>query len=620
MTLRILLALLLLLAPAFGQTAGTISTVAGTGVAGFNGDDMPAIQASLNFGIGDVSVDEEDIIHITVDAAGNLYLPDRDNHRIRKVDTGGKITTVAGNGTYDFKGDGGPATSASLAWASSVKLDAAGNLVIADQQNNAVRRVGSDGVIRTIAGAPPNFGFAGNGGPATRALMDYPTDVAFDTAGNMYIADQFNSWIRRVSTDGVMSVFAGDVAQPNVYAFSGDGGPANKATLDFPAGVAVDRSSGNVYFADQFNHRIRRVLPDGTIATVAGSGRAGGTGGGYAGDGGQATSALLNFPVDVAVDGFGNLFIADQKNDRIRMVSTSGIITTVAGSGQKGFSGDGGPATQASLDGPSGVALDASGNLYIVDHYNNRIRKVTFAPTAAFPANGVTSAASFLPGHVAPGQIISIFGVNLGPATGVSAALDPATGKLATTLGDTTVLFNNIPGPLFFVRQDQINVQVPYEVSLAGNAQIVVRSKVGTSSAVLIPTGPSAPGIFTVGGGRGQAALLNQDSTVNSATNPADRGTVVQIFMTGQGAVSPAVATGALAPTQPPFALASLPVAVTIGGKTATVQFSGLAPGFVGLLQVNATVPQDVTPGAAVDLSVKVGDIASQGAVTLAVR
>ena len=619
MTLRILLALLLLLAPAFSQTAGTISTVAGSGVAGFNGDDKPALQASLNFGLGEVSLDEEDIIHITVDAAGNLYIPDRDNHRIRKVNTSGTISTVAGNGTYAFTGDNGPATSASLAWASSAKLDAAGNLVIADQQNNAIRRVGSDGVIRTIAGRPPNFGFTGNGGPATQALMDYPTDVAFDSAGNMYIADQFNSWIRRVSTDNVMSVFAGDAAQPDTYTFSGDGGPANKATLDFPASVAADRS-GNVYFADQYNHRIRRIAPDGTISTVAGSGRIGGSGGGYAGDGGLATSALLNFPVDVAVDASGNLFIADQRNDRIRMVSTTGIITTVAGSGQKGFSGDGGPATQASLDGPSGVTLDASGNLYIVDHYNYRIRKVTFAPAAAFPANGVTSAASFLPGHVAPGQIISIFGVNLGPATGVSGALDPATGKLATTLSDTTVLFNNTPGPLFFVRQDQINVQVPYEVSTSGNVQIVVRSKVGTSSAVAIPTGPSAPGIFTVSGGRGQAALLNQDSTVNSAANPADRGTVVQIFMTGQGAVSPAVATGALAPTQPPFALASLPVVVTIGGKTATLQFSGLAPGFVGLLQVNAFVPQDVTPGAAVELSVKVGDISSQGAVTLAVR
>jgi uncharacterized protein (TIGR03437 family) len=317
----------------------------------------------------------------------------------------------------------------------------------------------------------------------------------------------------------------------------------------------------------------------------------------------------------VAVDSRNNVYIADQRNHRIRRVSPDGVITTAAGTGSPGFSGDGGPATQAALNRPSGVAVDAAGDLYISDHNNHRVRKVTFPVTAAA---GVTNAASFAAGAIAPGEIVSIFGTALGPAAGVGAELDPATGRLATTRTGVTVLFNDVPGPLFFVRQDQINVQAPYELAGQSQARIVVRNGDSVSAPATVSVAAAAPGIFAVQGGRGQAAMLNQDSSVNSVSNPAPRGSVVQIFVTGQGATNPAAVTGALA--REPFPRPVLPVEVTIGGRAARTVFVGLAPNLAGLLQINAVVPEDVAPGDAVSLAVSIGGVASQPGVTLAVR
>jgi uncharacterized protein (TIGR03437 family) len=583
---------------------GIIITIAGTGVAGFNGDDQPAREARLNFDLGDPNEDQEDIIHVWVDASGNVYIPDRGNNRIRRVGTNGGITTVAGNGQHSFSGDGEPATAAALDWPASVTGDAAGNLYIADQHNNRIRRVDRAGVITTYAGNG-RHSFSGNGGPARDAALDYPAGLALDAAGNLYISDQHNSQVRRVRPNGVIEAFAGD----GRATYAGDGGAAVRASLDWPTGLALD-AAGNVYIADQFNNRIRRVAPDGVITTFAGDGRAT-----FAGDGGPAGRASLNHPADVAVDAAGNLYIADQRNHRIRRVSPEGIITTVAGAGAPGFSGDGGPAALAALNRPSGVTVDAEGNLYIADHSNFRVRKVTFPKPAA---GGVTNAASFATGPIAPGEIISIFGVNLGPATGAGAELDPATGRLATTRAGVTVLFNDVPGPLFFVRQDQINVQVPYELAGQTSARIVARYLDAAGAPATAPVAPAAPGIFAVSRGTGQAAMLNQDSTVNSASNPAARGSIVQIYLTGQGATQPPAVTGQLA--REPFPAPVLPVTVTIGGRAARTLFVGLAPGLAGLLQINAVVPDDAPPGDAVPLVVSVGQASSQPGVTMAVR
>src|ERR1035437_6377065 len=338
-------------------SGGTITTVAGYGNQGFSGDGGPATSASLNSPIG-----------VAVDSAGNLYIAD--TFRIRKV-SGGTITTVAGNGAYRFSGDGGPATSAWLNIPEAVAVDSAGNLYIADLDNYRVRKV-THGTITTVAGNG-SPGFSGDGGPATLASLSQPTGVAVDSAGNLYIADPNNQRVRKVSGGTITTVAGNGNASGG---FSGDGGPATSASLDNPGAVAVD-STGNLYIADYLNHRVRKVS-GGTITTVAGNGNYG-----FSGDGGPATSASVN-PYRVAVDSAGNLYIAEL-NNRIRKVS-GGTITTVAGNGNFDSSGDGGPATSASLEGPVGLAADSADNLYIAE--TSRIRKVSGGTITTVAGNG----------------------------------------------------------------------------------------------------------------------------------------------------------------------------------------------------------------------------------------
>ena len=330
---------------------GTIATVAGGGVVGDGGS---ATIASLYSPSG-----------VAVDSAGNLFIADYQNARVRRVDTSGVITTVAGNGTQGFSGDGGQATSAAISTPQGVTIDAAGNIFIADRGNRRIRMVNTSGVITTVAGNG-SLGFTGDGGQATSASIGDPEGIAVDSAGNLFIADSYNMHIRVVDTGGVITTVAGDGSA----GFAGDGGQATSASLDSPAGVAVD-SAGNLFIVDKDNRRIRMVDTSGVITTVAGNGS-----GWFSGDGGQATSAAIGTPQGVTLDAAGNLFIADQNWHRIRMVNTSGVITTVAGNGSGGFSGDGGPATSASLNNPFGVAVDSTGNVFIAEKGNHRIRKV----------------------------------------------------------------------------------------------------------------------------------------------------------------------------------------------------------------------------------------------------
>jgi sugar lactone lactonase YvrE len=336
---------------------GVITTVAGNGTPGFSGDNGPATSAQLNGPEG-----------IAVDSAGNLYIGDSGNYRIRKV-SGGVITTVAGNGTEGYSGDNGPATSAQLRWVRGVAVDSAGNLYIADSGNDRIRKV-SGGVITTVAGNG-TYGYSGDNGPATSARLRSPTGVAVDSAGNLYIADQSNSRIRKIS-NGVITTVAGS----GTFGYSGDDGPATSAQLRFPTGVAVD-SAGNIFIADSDNMRIRKVS-NGVITTVAGNGTFG-----HSGDNGPATSAQLAPPRGIAVDSAGNVFIADRDNFRIRKVS-GGVITTVAGNGARGFRGDNGPAASARLGDPWAVAVDALGKVYLTDALSHRVRVLTPAAPCSY--------------------------------------------------------------------------------------------------------------------------------------------------------------------------------------------------------------------------------------------
>jgi trimeric autotransporter adhesin len=332
-------------------SGGMISTVAGNGTTGYNGDNRAATSATLYNPTG-----------VAVDSSGNLYIADLYNHRIRKVSSSGIITTVAGNGAAGSGGDGGKATSTQLNNPFAVAIDSTGNFFIADCLNNRIRKVSSSGTITTVAGNGSS-GFGGDGGQATSAQLKYPTSVAVDSAGSLFISDGSNNRIRKVSPSGIITTLAGN----GVAGFSGDGGLATAAQLS-PNGIAVD-STGNLLISESANNRIRMVSSLGIITTVAGSGL-----GGYSGDGGVAALAQINQPYGVALDSAGNLFVADYGNGCIRKVSSSGIITTVAGTGTIGYSGDGGQATSAMI-GASGVAVDSAGNIYILANY--RIRKVS---------------------------------------------------------------------------------------------------------------------------------------------------------------------------------------------------------------------------------------------------
>ncbi|HEY9899370.1 MAG TPA: IPT/TIG domain-containing protein [Pantanalinema sp.] len=382
---------------------GVISTVAGNGQSGFSGDGGPAGSAQLYAPRG-----------LAVDATGDLYIADTNNNRIRKVDHAtGIITTFAGTGSYGFSGDATAAVGAQLAYPHGVAVDASGSLYIADTNNSRIRKVSdgtistvgsqlaypqgvtvdgagnlyvadtnshrirklSDGTLSIVAGNGQG-GFSGDGGTATSAQLSYPKGVVVDAAGNLYVADTNNFRIRKLDAVAqTISTVAGDV--------SGEAMTAGALNVDLagPAATAED-AQGNLYIADRYNHRVRKLGIDGTLTTVAGTGVPG-----EAGDSGVATSAQLNQPQSVAVDAAGNLYIADTNNNRIRMVpATDGTyfgipmvansLYTFAGTGVSGFSGDGAAAGSAQLNAPLGVAADAAGDLYIADTNNNRIRKV----------------------------------------------------------------------------------------------------------------------------------------------------------------------------------------------------------------------------------------------------
>lgn len=352
---------------------GTVSTVAGTSPAGYGGDGGPATQAQMH-----------EPRMMTFDAVGVMYIADTFNQLIRKVDTSGTITTVAGKFTGfvprdeadcvpNFSGDGGPATEATLSCPHSVAVDGTGNIFIADSANHVIRKVEPGGLITTVAGQGGLSGDSGEGGPATQAKIQGPKGIVLDRQGNLLIADSGNDKIKKLDpATGTITTIAGTGTPGG----AGDGGPATQAQIQEPRTIAVG-PDGSLYIAEPTAHRIRRVDPTGTITTFAGTGR-----GGFSGDGGPATQARLNFPRGVGVDGAGNLFIADSLNQRIRRVDVNGIITSVAGRGTPCYfsstnsCGDGGSALEAGFATPRAVEVTSNGDVYVADTFNERIRRI----------------------------------------------------------------------------------------------------------------------------------------------------------------------------------------------------------------------------------------------------
>ena len=345
--------------------AQTINTVAGNGISGFSGDGGLATNAQIY------------ATRVTADNSNNFYFSDRSNYRIRKIMNNGIITTIAGDGTIGFSGDGGLATNAQLNSPWGVAVDKNGVIFIADTKNHRIRKISNNGIITTIAGNGIQ-GFSGDGGLATNAQLKSPYGVAVDKNGVIFIADTHNDRIRKVTTNGVITTVAGNGNR----GFSGDGGQATNAQLNQPSDVAVDLN-GNIYICEWGNHTIRKVATNGVITTIAGNGIAG-----FSGDGNIATNAQLNQPDGVAVNSNGVVFIADAKNHRIRKVVSNGVITTIAGNGIAGYSGDGNIATNAQLNWPYGVAVDNS-NIYIADQFNYRVRKINLNNTVPIQFNSI---------------------------------------------------------------------------------------------------------------------------------------------------------------------------------------------------------------------------------------
>jgi uncharacterized protein (TIGR03437 family) len=515
---------------------------------------------------------------IAVDAAGSLYFADAGNNRVRKVLADGTIATVAGTGVAGYSGDGGPATAAQLSFPSGLAFDGAGNLYIADQYNFVVRKVAPNGVITTLA-TKSSIGNAGDGGPAA---------VATDSSGDIFVNTGSGQYVRRISPDGAVTqlLYGGPLMM---------GGPY----FQWPSqywGIAAD-ASGNLYAADGAYSRLIRVTPNGTTTTLAGA-----AGSGFSGDGGPAAGAQLSRPLGLGLDGAGNLFIADSNNSAIREIS-GGNIDTVAGNGTPGYSGDGGLATAAQLRGPTGVAADWHGRIYVADAGNRAIRLLQpqdqAGPVAIHGVNVVSGGAD-----IAQNTWIEIHGAGLAPAALGSGGLrwdhapEFASGRMPVQLDGVSVTVDGKPAYVYWIGPTQVNVLTPLDAAV-GPAPVVVTNGAGASAAFIVNLKPLAP-TFLVQGATPYVAALHGDaslvgpvslSTPGYPFTPAKPGEIVALYGTGFGLPATPLAGGSATQFAP---LESLP-AVRIGGVAATVQYAGvISP---GLYQFNVVVPPSAADG-----------------------
>lgn len=563
----------------------TISTIAGNGTVGFSGSGGPAVNAQLNNPRG-----------IVTDPAGNVYFCDLLNNVVQKVDTNGILTTIVGTGVAGYNGDNIPGSQAELNEPWRVTIDPAGNLYIADYGNNRIRKLAPNGIITTVAGnGRPDY--SGDGGPALNATLDGPEQAEIDAFGNMYIADSGNNVIRKVSPSGIISSVAGSGFDAGLVnskctggGYSGDGGPATKAELDLPVSLAVDPSD-NLWISDQCNNVIRYVdSATGNISTVAGIYNAYG----YTGDGGPATKATFNGPAGIARDAAGNIYVTDYGNNVLRVLLTNGNIATVAGNGYQGYSGDGGPATLAEMDSLRQVAVGTFGDIYIADTYNNAIRKLT---PAAVTLGETTNAFGNIP-NVAANTWFIIKGENLAPAgdSRIWTNSDFVNNQLPTSLDGVSVTIGGQNAFVYYISPTQINVLAPPSLG-PGIAQLQVNNKGALSDPASVVVQAISPTFFTFTGSSYVTAIHANGSLIGPATlypgysTPAQPGETILLYANGFGSTSASVVSGSETQSG---TLPSTP-AVNIGGIPASVQFAGLIS--PGLYQFNVVVPTSLPAG-----------------------
>jgi uncharacterized protein (TIGR03437 family) len=526
---------------------------------------------------------------VALDRMGNLFLADYGEQRIRQIQASGRIVTLAGTGTPGGAGDGGPAATAQLRAPNGVAADPYGNIAIADTGNHRIRWVGASGRISTLVGGGSNG--SGQGPlPPFQVQLRSPRGVCFDRFGTLFITDTGNHRVLRYGPNTMVETVAGT----GVPGGGGDGGPARSAQLYEPSACALD-SAGNLFLADTLNHRIRKITPDGAISTVAGTGEAG-----YSGDAGPAVAAQLSQPRGIAVNDNGEIFIADTGNHSIRLVTADGMIHTIAGQGAPGYAGDGAAAASALLNAPSGLVLDGAGDLYIADTGNRRIRRlvpdVNSPSTNPAPLLSASSAAGQPLTAVAPGELLILSGAGLGPAVGLRASFDPE-GMLPNQLGGAEARFDGVSAPLLYAQAGQVSVQAPYEIAGRSKTHVEVFYQGKLAAACDLRVVDAAPTFFPV--------ALNENGTSNSPSAPAASGSIVSFFATGTGLTDGVNRSGQSA--TPPYAKPQLPVQLLIGAKAAELLYVASAPGLVGTVQINARVPGDWAATGATPVELRVG-------------
>ena len=544
------------------DASGTRRLISGCGCAG---DDGPVTQASILSAAG-----------VARDAAGNVYFSDQGNHTVRRVAPDGTVTRVAGTGDPGDSGDNGPAISAQVSSPSGLALDAAGNLYIADRGNSRIRKVGTDGIIRTVAGNGA-AGFSGDGGPAIAARVAQPDGVIVDPAGNVFIADTANHRIRKVDPAGIIQTIAGS----DNFGTTGDGGPASAALLVNPRALAFDLD-GSLLFTDSSAHVVRRITPAGTIERVSGTGAAGSSG-----DGGPAVAARDWTPWGLAVDAAGNILIADNGTYRLRIVDPSGTIRS-----------------RLLPVGATGLAPDPAGNVWIAGG-SLSVMAAAGPPIPLAPViydQGVANSFSGQAGVIAPGEMVSITGAFLGPYPPVSASAD---GTLPTELGGVRVFFSGIPAPLLRVTDSRIEAIVPFGIAGRSLVEVTVEYGGAASNASPVAVLPAVPGI------------LKQYLDAIELTAP-EPGAIISIFATGAGAMVPPQPDGQIGSTS--TSLPVLPVTASLGSLPISdssdpwipleVTYAGSANWLVaGAIQVNIKLPAESPESYGTQpIAIKIGD------------